>query len=86
MNTKQWITKLVGFDTTSRNSNLSLIGSVKTWFEQHNLETHVIVSKSGEKDNLFATIPSQDGKAQGGILLSGHTDVARCFNEQKIII
>jgi len=30
---------------------------------------------SGDKANLFGTLPAQDGATQGGIVLSGHTDV-----------
>jgi acetylornithine deacetylase len=30
---------------------------------------------TGRKANLFATLPAADGRTQGGIVLSGHTDV-----------
>ncbi|MDK4696864.1 M20/M25/M40 family metallo-hydrolase [Kingella negevensis] len=30
---------------------------------------------TGDKANLFATLPASNGETQGGLVLSGHTDV-----------
>ena len=66
------IKRLVAFDTTSRNSNLALIRFVADYLSGHGIEATVIGDESGEKANLFATLgPAGDG----GIVLSGHTDV-----------
>ena len=75
MNTRQWLERLVAFDTTSRNSNLDLIESVREGLSAHGVSSDVIASPDGRKANLFATLPAADGQTEGGIILSGHTDV-----------
>jgi acetylornithine deacetylase len=75
MNTRQWLERLVAFDTTSRNSNLDLIESVREGLAAHGVRADVIRSPDARKANLFATLPAADGEAEGGIILSGHTDV-----------
>jgi acetylornithine deacetylase len=69
---RDWIARLVGFDTTSRNSNLALIDDIAGWLARHGVASEKIFDASGRKANLFATIGPQD---RGGIVLSGHTDV-----------
>ncbi|MBA3507858.1 MAG: acetylornithine deacetylase [Betaproteobacteria bacterium] len=70
------IRKLVGFDTTSRESNLKLIEWVRGYLAGHGIESTLTFDDTGRKANLFATLPAQDGNAiRGGIVLSGHTDV-----------
>ena len=64
--------KLVGFDTTSYNSNLNLINFIKSYLASYNIESTLIYDESGKKANLYATIGRKD---VGGIMLSGHTDV-----------
>ncbi|MFN7609260.1 MAG: M20/M25/M40 family metallo-hydrolase, partial [Ralstonia sp.] len=73
--TLDWTTKLVSFDTTSRGSNLALIETVRDYLRGVGLESHLSHNDDGNKANLFATIPAADGSVQGGIVLSGHTDV-----------
>ena len=75
MNTRSWLEKLVAFDTTSRNSNLALIETVRDDLARQGLKVELIHSPEGDKANLFATLPADDGSTQGGIVLSGHTDV-----------
>lgn len=75
MNTMQWLKKLVGFNTISSNSNMELIEAIALWFKKHNLPYHVIHDTTKTKANLLASIPAKNGETQGGILLSGHTDV-----------
>ena len=66
------IERLVGFDTTSRDSNLELIHFVRDYLDEHDVEAALIHDESGSKANLFATLgPARDG----GVVLSGHTDV-----------
>ena len=70
------IRKLVGFDTTSRDSNLALIGWVRGYLASHGVESTLTFDDEGRKANLFATLPARDGNVtHGGIVLSGHTDV-----------
>jgi acetylornithine deacetylase len=64
--------RLVAFDTTSRNSNLELIGFVRDYLDGLGVRSTLVPNEAGTKANLFATI----GPAvEGGIVLSGHTDV-----------
>ncbi|CAN5228633.1 acetylornithine deacetylase [soil metagenome] len=65
---------LIAFDTTSRDSNLALIGYVEDFLGQHGVSSHRVVNDDGRKANLYATI----GPAvAGGVVLSGHTDVVQ---------
>src|SRR5579859_326642 len=66
------IRRLVGFDTTSRGSNLALIDFVRDYLDGLGVASELVFDESGEKANLFATLGPQD---RGGIMLSGHTDV-----------
>lgn len=75
MDTLDWLKRLVAFDTTSRYSNLQLIEAVQNWFKQHHISTRLTYDSEGKKANLFATIPGQGGNLNGGLILSGHTDV-----------
>src|SRR3954453_12928188 len=70
------IRTLVGFDTTSRESNLALIEWVRAYLESHGIQSTLTFDDSGAKANLFATLPATDGNTtHGGMVLSGHTDV-----------
>ncbi len=76
MNTKDFISidmikRLVSFDTTSRNSNLSLIEYIRDYLADLNIDSHLIFDDEGKKANLYATCGPQD---RPGILMSGHTD------------
>jgi acetylornithine deacetylase len=63
---------LVGFDTTSRESNLHLIEFVRDYLAGFDVPCELIYNEQRSKANLFATI----GPAElPGIVLSGHTDV-----------
>ncbi|MBD8269527.1 acetylornithine deacetylase [Pseudomonas fluorescens] len=63
---------LVGFDTTSRESNLQLIEFVRDYLAGFGVASELIYNESRSKANLFASI----GPAElSGIVLSGHTDV-----------
>lgn len=82
MNTRQWLEKLVSFDTTSRNSNLALIECVRDALATQGVKAELMRSPDGDKANLFATLPAQDGGTEGGIVLSGHTDVVPVDGQQ----
>jgi acetylornithine deacetylase len=63
---------LVAFDTTSRRSNLELIAYVEAKLNAIGVASRRIGNAYGSKANLIASI----GPAvEGGIVLSGHTDV-----------
>jgi acetylornithine deacetylase len=63
---------LVGFDTTSRNSNLALIEWVEGYLDRLGVAHRRIPDASMPKSNLWATIGPQEVP---GYILSGHTDV-----------
>ncbi|CAM4435124.1 MAG: Acetylornithine deacetylase [Legionella sp.] len=75
MTTLEWLTKLIAFDTTSRNSNMPLIDYVANAFNELNLEPILIHDAIEPKANLLATLPAKNGCREGGLVLSGHTDV-----------
>ncbi len=63
---------LIGFDTTSRNSNLDLID----WIEQALMPLGAVCTRiendAGTKSNLWVRLGPD---APGGVVMSGHTDV-----------
>jgi acetylornithine deacetylase len=66
------IERLVGFNTTSRLSNLALIEWVKAYLADHGVESRLTFDDERKKANLFATLGPAD---RPGLVLSGHTDV-----------
>ena len=68
----EMLRRLVGFDTTSRNSNLELIDFVRNHLDRFGIESTLVPDATGKKANLYATIGPKDIP---GICLSGHTDV-----------
>ena len=80
--TREWLDTLVSHDTTSRNSNMSLIEEVRDGLATQGIKAELFRSPEGNKANLFATLPAKDGSTQGGIVLSGHTDVVPVDGQQ----
>jgi acetylornithine deacetylase len=66
------LTRLVAFDTTSRNSNLELIAWVEDFLRQRGVASKRVANADGTKANLYALIGPE---TEGGVVLSGHTDV-----------
>lgn len=62
---------LIGFPSVSADSNLDLIRWIEAYLAQIGIETRNTFDASGRKANLFATL----GQGEGGLVLSGHTDV-----------
>ena len=71
MKSVEILEKLIAFDTVSRNSNLELMHFVSELLAANGVESTLIHDETGLKANLFATI----GRGEGGVMLSGHTDV-----------
>ncbi|MFM0733983.1 acetylornithine deacetylase [Paraburkholderia sediminicola] len=65
------LSQLIGFDTTSRNSNLALIEWAADRLESAGATLRYDYNAGRSKANLFATF----GHGAGGVVLSGHTDV-----------
>ncbi|MFT5501598.1 MAG: acetylornithine deacetylase [Woeseiaceae bacterium] len=63
--------RLIGFDTTSCNSNLALMKYVQSYLEDHGVASQLISDQEEKKANLYATIGPEE---KAGVMLSGHTD------------
>ncbi|AJW97733.1 MULTISPECIES: acetylornithine deacetylase [Burkholderia] len=70
-----WVRDLVAMDTTSRVPNLGLIETVRDALAERGIASTLTHDKREGWANLFATIPAHDGTTDGGVVLSGHTDV-----------
>jgi acetylornithine deacetylase len=66
------LARLVGFDTTSRRTNLELIDYVEQRLAPLGAVMRRVANADGSKANLIARIGPE---ADGGVVLSGHTDV-----------
>ena len=66
------MTKLISFPTVSRDSNLPLVDWVESYLDSHGIPAHRVYDETGEKAALFAHVGPD---VEGGIVLSGHTDV-----------
>jgi len=64
--------RLVAFPTVSRDPNLPLIEWIRNYLAEHGVDSQLVGDDSGRKANLFASIGPQ---AEGGLVLSGHSDV-----------
>src|SRR3712207_887510 len=66
------LSRLIAFDTTSRNSNLPLIDWAEAYLRDRGFTSERVYDATGSKANLFATIGPM---GISGYILSGHTDV-----------
>ena len=77
--TQLMLSKLIGFNTVSRNSNLGLIEWVRDYLQGLGAKSRLTYDRTGKKANLFATF----GEGQGfGTVFSGHTDVVPVDGQQ----
>jgi acetylornithine deacetylase len=67
----EMLARLVGFDTTSRNSNLGLIEAVRAYLDGHGIPYRVSSKEDGSKANLHAIVGPP---VAGGLALAGHVD------------
>lgn len=63
--------RLVGFDTTSCNSNLELMHYIQAFLQTYGIESQKVYDEEERKANLYATIGPAN---KAGVMLSGHTD------------
>lgn len=66
------MTRLISFPTVSRDSNLALVDWVEDYLSGHGITAHRFYNGAGDKAALFAHVGPQ---VEGGVILSGHTDV-----------
>ncbi len=72
MNEIEILQKLVSFPVLGGESNLSIITWIKEYIESFGIATHLVPNDKGNKASLHCRIgPAIDG----GVILSGHTDV-----------
>ena len=64
--------KLIAFPTVSRDTNLPLVDWVEAYLNSHGIDCHRYYNESGEKAAIMAHVGPE---IEGGIVLSGHTDV-----------
>ncbi|MBN9555088.1 MAG: acetylornithine deacetylase [Alphaproteobacteria bacterium] len=72
MTALEMIKTLIGFDTTSRGSNLALIDFAEDYLKSHGARCRRSYDVTRAKANLLATFGPE---GDGGYVLSGHTDV-----------
>ena len=61
MNYLELLSKLIAFDTTSRNSNRALIDFIAAYLAKYGISSHLSLSSCQTKANLVATLPAGDG-------------------------
>jgi acetylornithine deacetylase len=72
---KGWLAKLVSFDTTCTKSNLAIVYYLHGYLVSVGLKPQIVYSPDKNKAHLFCTLPGANDSTNGGIILSGHTDV-----------
>lgn len=71
--------QLVSFDTESSKSNLPIVDYIESYLRMRDVQFVRVLNATGDKAALFATIgPMTDG----GVVLSGHTDVVPVAGQQ----
>ncbi|HEX3496955.1 MAG TPA: acetylornithine deacetylase [Methylocella sp.] len=70
--TLDMLERLIGFDTESAKTNLGLVAFVEDYLKSLGVAYVKIPNAAGDKAALFASV---GGNRDGGIVLSGHTDV-----------
>ena len=69
------LTNLIKFQTVSGASNLELIKYCEKKLDESGATSFKTFNESGSQANLFSTISGKESSNDGGIILSGHTDV-----------
>ncbi|MFO1142747.1 MAG: acetylornithine deacetylase [Amaricoccus sp.] len=69
---REMLARLVAFPTVSTQSNLPLVGFVEAWLAELGVASIRVPDPTGTKAGLLALVGPA---AEGGVVLSGHTDV-----------
>ena len=72
MKARDLLERLIGFPTVSSNSNLDLIDFVEEYLDGYGVKSTRVPNEDGTKSSIYASIGPE---TEGGIVLSGHTDV-----------
>src|SRR5947199_344128 len=82
LDSRRWLAELIAYDTTSRNSNLTLIDRLQDWLHTQGCMVRLSYDANRNKANLLATLAANDGSLDGGLVFSGHTDVVPVDGQQ----
>ena len=80
-NTTRILSDLVGFPTISADSNLEMIAYASELLSALGARLSMTLDESGHKANLFATLGPE---GDGGIVLSGHSDVVPVEGQEAL--
>ena len=69
---REILDRLVGFPSVSKESNLDFIDWVEGYLASHGVKSHRVYNEDGTKAALFANVGPM---VEGGVILSGHSDV-----------
>jgi len=72
LSARQIMDKLVSFPTVSRDSNLELVAWVEAYLDGYGISATRVYDPTGRKAALYANVGPE---VEGGVVLSGHTDV-----------
>ncbi len=73
---KQLLSRLVAYDTVSRNSNLEMVDFLCDYLDRPAVRINRLPSPDGRKASLVAVVgPEVDPDQREGVVLCGHTDV-----------
>jgi len=72
LSAREIMEKLISFPTVSRNSNLDLIDWVEEYLDSHGVSSTRVPNEDGTKAAIYANVGPE---VEGGVILSGHTDV-----------
>jgi acetylornithine deacetylase len=72
LSARQILDRLVAFPTVSSDSNLALVDWVEDYLDGHGVAARRVYDPTGTKAALYANVGPEE---EGGVVLSGHTDV-----------
>ena len=72
LSAREILDRLVAFPTVSRESNLDLVDWVEEYLAGHGVTARRVYDATGRKAALYANVGPE---VEGGVVLSGHTDV-----------
>ena len=78
-NTISILERLVSFDSISGRPTDGIVGYIKDYLAEQDIEATLSFDEAGERANVFATIGPE---IDGGVVLSGHTDVVPVEGQQ----
>ena len=69
---KALMARLIAVESVSNSSNLTVVDFVESYLRSHGLKARRAPNEAGDKAAILATIGP---RVDGGVVLSGHTDV-----------